>query len=109
MKELVQKLQSKDLLFKSFKELSPKELGSGKKVHIYLAVDLKKYYTFIMTIEKKSRILKKEAQILMDLHTKLEKLKDIKITKKHIFIKAPLCSKAKALLEENKWKVWYEG
>lgn len=109
MKSLLEKLQSKNLIFKSFKEIAPKELGSRKKVNIYLAVDLKKYYTLVMTIEKKSRILKKEAQTLMDLHEKLEKLKETKITKKHIFITAPLCSKAKALLEENKWKVWHEG
>ena len=44
----------------------------------------------------------------MDLHEKLEKFKETKISKKHIFITAPLCRKAKALLEEHKWKVWHE-
>ena len=59
-----------------------------------------------MSIEKKSRILRKEVAELMELHERVEKYMDSKVTKKYIIIKAPLCSKAKALLEENKWKVY---
>jgi len=44
----------------------------------------------------------------MLLHEKLEKYIDSKIMKKYMIIKAPLCSKAKALLEEHGWKVWHE-
>ena len=71
-----------------------------------MAVDLKKYYTCIIHIHKKSRILQKEARELMEFHKKLEEHKDIVIKKKYIYIQAPLCSKAKALLRENKWIVW---
>ena len=108
MKEIVEYLQKKNLIFKSLKEISPKELGSRKKISLYLGVDMKDYYTLLMSISKKSRILKKEANELMVLHEKLEKYIDSKINKKYIIIKAPLCSKAKALLEENGWKVWHE-
>jgi hypothetical protein len=61
-----------------------------------------------MNVEKKSRVLRKEAGELMLLHEKLEKYIDSKINKKYIIINAPLCSKAKALLEEHGWKVWHE-
>jgi hypothetical protein len=106
MKEITEFLQKKNLIFKSFKEVQPKVLGSRKKVMIYLGVDLKDYYTVVMELSKKSRVLQKEAIELMELHEKLEKLQDTKITKKYIIIKAPLCSKAKALLHENGWTVW---
>jgi hypothetical protein len=106
MKEITEFLQKKNLIFKSFKEVPPKALGSRKKVAIYLGIDLKGYYTVIMQLSKKSRVLQKEAIELMGLHEKLEKLQDTKITKKYIIIKAPLCSKAKALLQENGWTVW---
>jgi hypothetical protein len=109
MKDLVQKLQSKKLIFKSLKPIEPKALGSRKRVQIYLGVDLKSYYTLIMVLEKKSRFLQKEAQELLALHEKLETLQESKIKKNHLFIKAPLCSKAKALLEKEKWKVWHES
>ena len=109
MKEMVEYLQKKNLIFKSLKEISPKELGSRKKIALYLGVDLKEYYTLVMSIEKKSRILRKEATELMLLHEKVESYIDSKITKKYMIIKAPLCSKAKALLEENGWKVWHEN
>ena len=109
MKEIVEYLQQKNIIFKSLKAIAPKELGSRKKLSLYLGVDLKGYYTVVIQVEKKSRILRKEASELMRLHEKLEKYIDSKITKKYLIIKAPLCSKAKALLEEEEWKVWQES
>jgi len=107
MKEIVEFLQHQHIVFKSLREITPKELGSRKKITLYVGVDLKDYYALVMQIEKKSRILRKEATELMQLHEKLEKYIDAKITKKYIIIKAPLCSKAKALLEEHGWNVFH--
>ena len=109
MKEIVEYLQKKNIIFKSLKEITPKELGSRKKVELYLGVDLKGYYALVMNVEKKSRVLRKEVSELLVLHEKLEKYIDSKITKKYIRIKAPLCSHAKAMLEENGWRVWHES
>ena len=106
MKELVEYLQQKNIIFKSLKEITPKELGTRKKIGLYVGVDLKGYYAVIMELTKKSRVLRKEAEELMALHKKLEKYVDSSIKKKYIIIKAPLCSKAKALLEEKGWRVW---
>ena len=105
MKTIVEQMNKKNLICKSLEEVQPKELGSRKKVALYVGVDLKGYYCLVMKLSKKSRVLRKEAIELMVLHEKIEKLKDTKITKKYIWIEAPLCSKAKALLEENGWKV----
>lgn len=107
MKALVEYLNHKNIIFKSLEEIMPKELGSRKKVSLYLGVDLKGYYALVMHFEKKSRVLRKEASELMLLHEKLEKYIDSRVTKKYIMIKAPLCSHAKAVLEENGWKVWH--
>ena len=105
MKEIVHKLQEKNLLFKSLKPIDMRELGSRKKINFYLGVDLKKYYACIIHINKKSRILQKEARELMEFHKRLEKYNDSKIKRKYIYIQAPLCSKAKALFEEEGWVV----
>ncbi len=107
MKALVEYLNHKNIIFKSLQEIMPKELGSRKKVSLYLGVDLKGYYALIMEVKKKSRVLRKEAGELMDLHEKLEKYIGSNITKKYMIVKAPLCSHAKAMLEENGWKVWH--
>lgn len=106
MKAIVEYLQQKKIIFKSLKPVSPKELGSRKKLAIFVGVDLKGYYADVMQLEKKSRVLRKEAEALMALHEKLETYIDSSIKKKYIIIQAPLCSKAKALLEENGWKVF---
>lgn len=109
MKALVEYLNHKNIIFKSLQEIMPKELGSRKKVALHLGVDLKGYYALVMEVEKKSRVVRKEAGELMLLHEKLETYIGSKITKKYIIIKAPLCSHAKAMLEEKGWKVWDEG
>ena len=109
MKALVEYLNGKHIIFKSLKAIMPKELGSRKKVSIYVGVDLKGYYALVLQLEKRSRVLRKEAVELMLLHEKLERYIDSRITKKYIIINAPLCSHAKAMLEEHGWKVWHEA
>ena len=106
MKRTIDYLQQKNIIFKSFKEVIPKKLGSRKKVEIYLGVDLKGYYTIVMYIEKKSRVLRKEVVEFMILHEKLECYIDSKIKKKYIIIDSPICSHAKKMLEDNSWKVF---
>ena len=109
MKEIVELMNQKNLICKSLEEVLPKALGSRKKVALYVGVDLKGYYCLVIKLRKKSRVLRKEVAELMALHEKMEAYKDTKITKKYILIEAPLCSKAKALLKENGWKVWHEA
>jgi len=109
MKEITEYLRQKNLIFKSLTKIKPKELASRKQVDIYLGVDLKGYYTIVMQLDKKSRVLQKEAQELMSLHEKLEQRIEARITQKYILIHAPLCSKAKALLEAHGWVVWAQG
>jgi len=108
MKEVVEYLQEKKFIFKSLKEILPKELCSRKKISIYVGVDLERYYSVVMVVEKKSRVLRKDIAELLELHIKLERYIDSKINKKYIIIKAPLCSHAKAMLIENEWRVWNE-
>jgi hypothetical protein len=105
MRDIVDKLQSKRLIFKSLKSISPKELGSRKRIEIYLGVDLDRYYSCIIHINKKSRVIQKDAKELMALHKKLEEYNSSAIKKKYIYIQAPLCSKAKKLLKENGWRI----
>jgi hypothetical protein len=106
MKTLVEYLQKKQLIFKSLKEITPRELNSRKKVSIYLAIDLKSYYTLIIEITKKSRILQKEVDDFLSLHDKAQDYNGSAINKKIIIINAPLCSKAKAKFIDNGWKVF---
>jgi hypothetical protein len=109
MKEIAEYLRHKHLIFKSFKEIKPKELSSRKQVKIYLGVDLKGYYTIVMQLDKKSRVIQKEVHELVGLHERLEHRMDARITQKYILIHAPLCSKAKVLWETHGWIVWAEG
>lgn len=104
MKSLVDTLQRNGIVCKKLSPLSPRELGSRKKIGLYIGVDLAGYYCSIMFISKKSRILRKEAETLMDLHAQMETYADTKIKKRYILVEAPLCSKAKGAMEAEGWK-----
>ena len=105
MRRVIDICRKNGKVFSSLNQILPKELASRKRVGIYLGVDLKKYYTMIIFVAKKSRILRKEAMELMELHKRLERYNDSKILKRCIIIDAPLCSKAKRLMLEDGWDV----
>ncbi|HHD73126.1 MAG TPA: hypothetical protein ENL02_04400, partial [Epsilonproteobacteria bacterium] len=106
--EIVDYLNDQHIICKSLKEVMPKTLGSRKRVALYVGINLKGYYCSVLYIEKKSRLLGKEAGELIALHEKLDAYEDTQILTRYIRIRAPLCSHAKAMLEENGWKVWNE-
>ncbi len=107
MKDIVEYMRSKNLICKTLKEVKPKEIGSRKRITIYLGVDLKGYFCIVMVLSKKSRVIRKEVAELMELHKKIELYHHAKITKKYIYIQAPLCDHAKNMLKENIWTVWH--
>jgi len=99
-------LRGKGIILKSMESIPVSLLGSRKRVNIYLGIDMKRYFTIIITISKKSRFITKDAQDLIKLHQKIQKLKDTTIKKKIALIDAPLCSKAEALLKDEGWRIF---
>jgi len=103
MKRLVDRLQRHNIVCKKLTPLLPKELGSRKRIDLYFGTDTLGYYCSVMVLEKKSRVLRKEAEELKRLHTKMEAYVGSAITKKYAWMEAPLCSKAKAWMEAEGW------
>ena len=105
MKCIVEHFRKKKHLFRSLVSVDLKALGTRKKILYYLGVDMETYYTTILVVRKKSRILRKEAETFMMLHDRLEEHIGSKIKKKYLLFEAPICSKAKLFLEEKGWCV----
>ena len=105
MKELTTYYTNKNILFKDIKQISPKELGSRRKINIYAgtSTDLNFYAIFIL--DSKSRFIRKNANDLMELCEKLASYLDHNFKKKELLISSPLCSKAKEYLKQNDWSV----
>ncbi|MCB4780470.1 MAG: hypothetical protein LGB62_04585, partial [Sulfurovum sp.] len=78
-----------------------------KKIEIYLGINLKGYYGLVMCLSKKSRVLRKETEEIIVLHQKIQNYIDAMIPYCYILIDAPLCSKAKTMLNEHGWKVFH--
>jgi hypothetical protein len=103
MKTIVEQLQKHGIVCKKLTPIAPRDLGSRKRISLYVGVDLKHYYCSVMVLRKKSRVLRKEAEELMALHARLMAYADTAITKRYIWVDAPLCSKAKAMMEQEGW------
>ncbi|RXK04192.1 hypothetical protein [Halarcobacter bivalviorum] len=105
MKDITRYYLDKEILFKEIEEISPKELKSRKKIKIFVSTSVKKEYYAIFIVDSKSRFIRKNAEDLMQLEFELAQYKEHNFKKKELLISSALCSKAKKLLEDNKWSV----
>lgn len=105
MKELTTYYMNKDILFKEIHQISPKDLGSRKKMEIYYATTIDSKFYAIFIVDSKSRFIRKNADDLMELCEKLVGYLGHNFKKRELLIKSPLCSKAKEYLKQNDWSV----
>ena len=108
MKEILHILKDNNLIYKSLEELDKKALCTRTKIGLYKAIDLDGYFTVLFSIERKSRVLQKDVLVYEQLVQTISQSVDHNFKFKIALINAPLCSKAKALLKENGWKVLHE-
>ncbi|MGB5868522.1 MAG: hypothetical protein WBG69_11680 [Arcobacteraceae bacterium] len=87
--------------FTNLKQLNPKDYGIRKKLDIFTAQNNADEETLILHIVQKSRFLQKDVDKIEEIVTLL----NIEPHSKSILIESPLCSKAKAKLENNNWSV----
>ncbi|RUM45208.1 MAG: hypothetical protein DSY46_03465 [Hydrogenimonas sp.] len=108
MKAVLEPLQTRGYLFKRFEPFALKTIGSRKRIEVYHGIDLKNRYVLVFVVNKKSRVLQKEVREWFDLKVRIENYYGYRILQNIAVIHAPLCSKAKALLESEGWKVIVE-
>lgn len=106
MKEIIEILMKKRIIFKKFYEIDKKRLNTRKKIRIFEGVDLKSYYNAVFFIEQKSRFLTKNAEEIENLYKKLIDLQDHNFKKKIFLHSSPLCSKAKEILKKRGWRIF---
>jgi len=106
MKKLVEFFLERKILFKKIKTVTPATLNSRKRIDIYFAVDIKGYYNAIISIDKKSRILQKEADEIDMIANKLQEYFQCCIKKRYLLLQAPICSKASNKLIDMGWKIY---
>jgi len=102
MKEMLERICRKQVVFTSLNEIDPKVLHTRKKLTIFSGVDQKSFYHLIFRLEQKSRIVRKNAHEIDALSRALKHTYKYK----HLLLKAPLCSKAALFLEEQGWKIY---
>ncbi|RBQ32548.1 hypothetical protein CRU92_02220 [Arcobacter sp. FW59] len=105
MKDITQFFAKKNILFKDFKEVLPKELNSRKKIQIFVGttIDLKFYAIFV--VDSKSRFIRRNTDDLMELCQSLSSFVGHNFKVKELLISSSLCSKAKEYLKEFGWSV----
>jgi hypothetical protein len=106
VKEIVEFLATKGVVCRRFEPVEPKKLGSRKRLEIYRGVGTDDYYCMVLVLRKKSRILRREAEELEELHHRLEEKMEAKIKRLYLLYDAPLCSRAAAWLTERGWRIF---
>lgn len=106
MKQLTEYLLKKDFLFRDLRTIDPLLLGVRKKIKIYSGCDLGDHFIAICIVSQKSRFVLKTALELSEIHAKLALHEGHNFKKTLLLLEAPLCSKAKILLESKKWTIY---
>jgi len=106
LKEIVEPLRKKGIIFKKFHEIDKKRLNTKKKMRIFEGVDLKSRYYAVFFAEQKSRLLTKNAEEIENLYEKLIVLQDHNFKKKIFLHSSPICSKARSFLKERGWRIF---
>ena len=96
MKEILDLLIKNKIICKKLEEI---KLNTKKKIKAYLGINTKNEYCFILIVEKKSRLLKKDIEELLKFVPEI----NFRYKKKILITKAPICSKAMELLKD--WRV----
>ena len=105
MQMVVDSLRKKGKIYKKMQEVPLKELGIRNKIKIYKATDVNGYFWAIFAVSQKSKLLMKDVHKFEEIYAKLVLYFDHNFKHKALFVDAPLCSKAKAALETQGWKI----
>jgi hypothetical protein len=105
MDKIVRCLADNNFIFTSLKQIDAKSIGLKKKIDVFVGVNLKDYYVLILYKKQKSRFLKSNIESLEEILQDTKKHLGHNIKKYVFIVDAPICSKAKGLLVEKKWRV----
>lgn len=105
LKSKIDLLRKNGYLFKKIEPIDLKNINVKKKVDILKCIDEKDFFNFIIFVSGKSRFLQKNSDEIEEIYRKTVEFCGHNFKYKKIFINQPLCKKAKARLQENKWEV----
>ncbi|BBG65412.1 hypothetical protein NNO_0709 [Hydrogenimonas sp.] len=105
LKSLLSPLAERGYIFKKFEPFSPKKVGSRKRISIFHGLDVQNRYLLLFHIKRRSRVSVKDAKEWLELKSMIENYYGHSILINIALVEAPVCSKAKALLESEGWEV----
>lgn len=106
LKLFVESMAEKGYIFKATKSIDKKELNTRKKLDIFSCTDIDGNYHIAFATDQKSRFVRAHASDIFILEQKVQEIQKHNNKYKHIFISAPLCSKAKNEFLERGWRVY---
>ena len=105
MKTVVDALRNHGVVLPKLEPVDLKAVGIKRRLEMYAAVDEKQWHTLILRVQRASRILQKDAQGYDATVKALSEARGHNFGKKLLLLDAPICSKAKTLLQQSGWKV----
>ncbi len=104
MKEVLEKLSSKHL-FTSFVSLETSFLQTRRKMKVFKGIDTHRFFHLVFSMPQKSRFVYAHAVELLDFEAQVSAWIGHSFKYKALVLNAPLCSKARILLEAKSWSI----
>jgi len=105
MKQIIESLRENGYFFKNIESIDLKKINIKNKIIVYKATSIDGEYISLFHISKKSRFIKKDSSRLLEINDLLKIHYDHNFMKTILSISSPLCSKAKKVLESEKWQI----
>ena len=99
-------LNAKDLMFSSLKQLDNTTIHNKTKITLYEAIDLSKQYWLIIIYPNSTRIIKNQLETFLILQANAIAHCGHNFAVHALLFDAPICSKVKANLKTQKWKLY---
>lgn len=105
LKPIIDRLNARGLIYKSFNEVQPSALGIRNRIRLFAATDRNGYYAAVFVVAQKSRVLMKDVEKFETILRKFELYADHAFKHRILMLDAPLCSKAEAAFKKQGWKI----
>ena len=106
IKTVVDRLQAEGVLFRRFEPFDLRHVGSRKRLRVFHGIDERQRYALVFFVRRKSRILQADVREWLELKERIEAYFGYAVWQNIAILQAPLCSRARALLEGEGWRLF---
>lgn len=104
--ETLNLFEKRKIFLRDLKKLDSSEFTRSKTLKIFFGVDTKNFFTIVIFRFAKTKLLRKDNEILNEICQKIETKFDTVVKKRILFYSSNICKKALKDLNDSGWKCY---